>query len=115
MLAQADHNNMGFLSKQHERNKMADSMVHIQRSEKCKFQKISGGACLRVSLELFGASGTRNSGHFRLWRNLQQASHALETLRLESSGTRDLAIPVRRSNQLSYEAADVGSLSYVGS
>ena len=29
--------------------------------------------------------------------------------------TRDLAIPVRRSNQLSYEAADVGSWSFVGS
>ena len=29
--------------------------------------------------------------------------------------TRDLAMPVRRSNQLSYEAADVGSWSFVGS
>ena len=28
---------------------------------------------------------------------------------------RDLAIPVRRSNQLSYEATDVGSWSFVGS
>ena len=28
--------------------------------------------------------------------------------------TRDLAIPVRRSNQLSYEATDVGSWSFVG-
>ena len=28
--------------------------------------------------------------------------------------TRDLAIPVRRSNQLSNEATDVGSLSFVG-
>ena len=28
---------------------------------------------------------------------------------------RDLAIPVRRSNQLSYEATDVGSRSIVGS
>ena len=45
-----------------------------------KFQKISG-----TSQELFGASGTRNTGHLRHWRNLQQASHALETLRLESS------------------------------
>ena len=27
---------------------------------------------------------------------------------------RDLAIPVRRSNQLSYEATDVGSWSFVG-
>ena len=29
--------------------------------------------------------------------------------------TNDLAIPVRRSNQLSYEATDVGSWSFVGS
>ena len=29
--------------------------------------------------------------------------------------TRDLAIPVRRSNQLSYEATDVGSRSIIGS
>ena len=29
--------------------------------------------------------------------------------------TRDLAIPVRRPNQLSYEATDVGSWSFVGS
>ena len=29
--------------------------------------------------------------------------------------TRDLAMPVRRSNQLSYEATDVGSWSFVGS
>ena len=29
--------------------------------------------------------------------------------------TRDFAIPVRRSNQLSYEATDVGSWSFVGS
>ena len=42
MFAQADHNNMGSLSKQHERNKVADSTVNFQRSEKCKFQKIPG-------------------------------------------------------------------------
>ena len=29
--------------------------------------------------------------------------------------TRDLAIPMRRSNQLRYEATDVGSWSFVGS
>ena len=61
MLAQADHNNMGPLSKQHERNKMADLTVHFQRSEKCKFQNISGGLCPRTPLELFGASGARNT------------------------------------------------------
>ena len=86
MLAQADHNNMGSLSKQHEGNKMTDSTVHFQRSEKCKFKKISAVACPRTPLEFFGTSGTRNTGHLRLWCNLQQASHALETSRLESSG-----------------------------
>ena len=44
MLAQADHNNMGSLSKQHERNKMADAIVHFQRSDERKFQKNFGGA-----------------------------------------------------------------------
>ena len=29
--------------------------------------------------------------------------------------TRDLTIPVRRSNQLSYEATDIGRWSFVGS
>ena len=42
MLAEVDHNNMGSLSKQHERNKMADSTVNFQRSEKCKLKKNSG-------------------------------------------------------------------------
>ena len=64
MLAQADHNNMGSLSKQHERNKLANSTVNFQRSEKCKFGKNSGEACPRSPLELFGASGTRHTGHF---------------------------------------------------
>ena len=41
MLAQADHNNMGSLSKQHEKTKMVDSMVHFQRFEKFNFQEFS--------------------------------------------------------------------------
>ena len=45
MLAMVDHNNMDSFSKQHERNKMVDSAVNLQRSEKCKFQKNSGKAC----------------------------------------------------------------------
>ena len=39
MSAQTDQNNMGSLSKQHEKTTMADLMVHFQRSEKCKFQE----------------------------------------------------------------------------
>ena len=38
MLAQVDHNNVHSLSKQHERNKMADSTVNFQRY----FEKIPG-------------------------------------------------------------------------
>ena len=38
-----------------------------------------------------------------------------EEFRTSTGLTRDLAIPVRRSNQLSYEATDVGSWSFVGS
>ena len=34
---------------------------------------------------------------------------------LDGVWTRGLAIPVRRTNQLSYEATDVGSSSFVGS
>ena len=79
MLAQADHKNMRSFSNQRERNKMADSTVPFQQSEKCRFQKISGGACLWTPLDLFGASTTRDTGHLHLWRNLQRASHTLET------------------------------------
>ena len=45
MLAHADHNNMGSLSKQHEKAKMANSTVHIfQRFEMFKFQILFGGS-----------------------------------------------------------------------
>ena len=43
---------------------------------------------------------------------------ALRSLKIQDFNgvwTRDLAIPMRRSNQLSYEATDVGSWSFVGS
>ena len=36
MLAQADHNKMGSLSKQHEKTKIADLTVHFQQFEKYK-------------------------------------------------------------------------------
>ena len=42
MLAQADLNDTGSLSKQHEKTKMVDSTVHFQRFKKCKFQKFPG-------------------------------------------------------------------------
>ena len=98
ILAQADHTNMGSLSKQHQKTKIADSTVHFQPFEKCKFQKISGKACPRCPLEFLGASGTRNTGHLWLWCNLQQQSHSLETVRLR---VLDLCfLPVRHGCKL---------------
>ena len=87
MLARADHNySMGSLSKQHEKTKLADLTVHFQRFEKCKFKKCSEGACPWTPLELlFASSSSRNTGHLCLSRNLQQASHSTETVRLEST------------------------------
>ena len=67
------------------------------------------------------------SYELRIWNQVKLWSSQLRTqflqLRREAwkiqdfNGvwTRDLAIPVRRSNQLSYEATDVGSWSFVGS
>ena len=42
------------------------------------------------------------------------AYRSLKNSWLQRIWTRDLAIPVRRSNQLSYKATDVGSWSFVG-
>ena len=43
------------------------------------------------------------------------ALRSLKISGLQRGLNRDLAIPVRRSNQLSYEATDVGGWSFVGS
>ena len=43
------------------------------------------------------------------------AQRSLKSQDFNGVWTRDLAMPVRRSNQLSYEATDVGSWSFVGS
>ena len=52
----------------------------------------------------------------QLWTQfLQLRREAREIQDFNRVWTRDLAIPVRRSNQLSYEATDVGSWSFVGS
>ena len=50
--------------------------------------------------------------HRSFERNLSNCEQKPEKVR---TSTRDLAIPVRRSNQLSYEATDVGSWSFVSS
>ena len=52
----------------------------------------------------------------QLWKQfLQLRREAWKIQDLNGVWTRDLAIPVRRSNQLTYEATDVGSWSFVGS
>ena len=52
----------------------------------------------------------------QLWTQLKQLrTEAWKSQDFNGVWTRDLAIPVRRSNQLSYEATDVGSLSFVSS
>ena len=52
----------------------------------------------------------------QLWEQfLQLRREAWKMQDFNGVWTRDLAIPVRRSNQLSYEATDVGSWSFVGS
>ena len=52
----------------------------------------------------------------QLWTQfLQLRREAWKIQDFNGVWTRDLAIPVRRSNQLSYEATDVGSWSFVSS
>ena len=52
----------------------------------------------------------------QLWTQfLQLRRDAWKIQNFNGVWTRDLAIPVRRSNQLSYEATGVGSWSFVGS
>ena len=52
----------------------------------------------------------------QLWTQFQQlCREAWKSQDFNGVWTRDLAIPVRRSNQLSYEATDVGSWSFVSS
>ena len=51
-----------------------------------------------------------------LWTQFKQLRiEARKSQDFNAIWTRDLAIPVRRSNQLSYEATDVGSWSFVSS
>ena len=52
----------------------------------------------------------------QLWTQLLQLrKEAWKIQEFNGVWTRNLAIPVRRSNQLSYEATDVGSWSFLGS
>ena len=52
----------------------------------------------------------------QLWTQFKRSrKEAWKSQDFNGVWTRDLAIPVRRSNQLSYEATDVGSWSFVSS
>ena len=52
----------------------------------------------------------------QLWTQFKQLRiEAWKSQDFNGVWTRDLTIPVRRSNQLSYEATDVGSWSFVSS
>ena len=52
----------------------------------------------------------------QLWLQFKQLHiEAWKSQNFNADWTCGLATPVRRSNQLSYEATDVGSLSFVGS
>ena len=51
----------------------------------------------------------------QLWMQVKQLCIEVWKSHFNGVWTRDLAIPVRRSNQLSYEATDVGSWSCVSS
>ena len=52
----------------------------------------------------------------QLWTQFKQLRiEAWKSQDFNGVWTRDLEIPVRRSNQLSYEATDVGSWSFVSS
>ena len=52
----------------------------------------------------------------QLWTQFKQLRlEAWKSQDFNGVWTRDVAIPVRRSNQLSYEATDVGSWSFVSS
>ena len=63
----------------------------------------------------------RTWNHVKLWSSqiwmqfLQLRKEAWKIQDFNGVWTRDLVIPMRRSNQLSYEATDVGSWSFVGS
>ena len=66
-----------------------------------------------IELRIFKSSELWSS---QLWTQLKQLRiEAWKSQDFNGVWARDLAIPVRLSNQLSYEATDVGSWSFVSS
>ena len=59
--------------------------------------------------------GRTNWEYYGIFRSGLLRIEAWKSQDFNGVWTRDLAIPVRRSNQLSYETTDVGSWSFVGS
>ena len=64
---------------------------------------------------LSGRLSATSSCHVKLDHRSYERNFRNCVKKPEEFRTRDLEIPVRRSNQLSYEATDVGSWSFVGS
>ena len=66
MLARADHSNMGSLSKQHEKTKWRTRWCISSDLTRANLKKFPAEHAPGPPFELFGASGTRNTGHLRL-------------------------------------------------
>ena len=73
----------------------------------CQYNRMNQLFC-RLAIELCRVMGKKKQ---RNWPNEER----FWIQDFNGVWTRDLAIPVRRSNQLSYEATDVGSWSFVSS
>ena len=77
-----------------------------------------GGSCLWVHFRWASLLWSAEDSRTRKAINTIYAIASIEASKIHDFNgvwTRDLAIPVRHSNQLSYEATDIGSWSFVGS
>ena len=97
-----------------------DSITYLQAWTSCRQWETS--LLLLLSYRPTAASFVNfDINQVKLWSSqlwmqfLQLRREAWKIQDFNGVWTRDLAIPVRRSNQLSYEATDVGSWSFVGS
>ena len=76
----------------------------------------NGESVPRAGREWFDMFKSSKLWSSQLWTQFKQLRiEAWKSQDFNGVWTRDLAIPVRRSHQLSYEAADVGSWSFVSS
>ena len=88
-------------------NYLLDSYIHVQPHSKWYMKWIIYELRIWNQVKLWSS---------QLWTQfLQLHKEAWEIQDFNRVWTRDLAIPVQRSNQLSYEATDVRKWSFVGS